>query len=266
MTRGLRNLVISALACVVLTVSASDARHTDAQARRSGATYMSRSLQAMQSDPAINPAMLWVKQGEELWRASAQAGDQASSSCSACHGDASLSMQGVATRYPAFDEGLQHPVNLAQRVNQCRIKHQKREPWRLEGTELLAVESYVAFQSRGMPLKPVQDDRLKSFVQRGAQRYGQRLGQINLSCAQCHDERAGLRLGGNLIPQAHPTGYPLYRLEWQSVGSLQRRIRNCMTGVRAQPFPLGATELLELELFLADRSAGMPLEAPGVRP
>jgi len=51
-----------------------------------------------------------------------------------------------------------------------------------------------------------------------------------------HDKRRSKnRRGGSVIPQAHPTGYPLYRLEWQAVGSLQRRLRNCMIGVRAEP-------------------------------
>ena len=47
----------------------------------------------------------------------------------------------------------------------------------------------------------------------------------------------GRHLGGAPIPQAHPTGYPLYRLEWQGLGSLRRRLRNCMTGMRAEPYP-----------------------------
>jgi sulfur-oxidizing protein SoxA len=33
-------------------------------------------------------------------------------------------------------------------------------------------------------------------------------------------------LAGNVIPQAHPTGYPIYRLEWQKMGSLQRRLQS----------------------------------------
>ena len=60
--------------------------------------------------------------------------------------------------------------------------------------------------------------------------------------------------------------YPQYRLEWQGLGSLQRRLRNCMAGVRAQPWPLGAPELVALELYLADRASGLTVESPGVRP
>ena len=96
--------------------------------------------------------------------------------------------------------------------------------------------------------------------------FERRIGQLNLSCAQCHDQRAGAKLGGSTIPEAHPTGYPLYRLEWQSLGSLQRRLRNCAAGVRAQPWDWNAEELVDLELYLMQRAAGMPMDAPAVRP
>ena len=68
------------------------------------------------------------------------------------------------------------------------------------------------------------------------------------------------------ITQGHPTGYPLYRLEWQALGSLQRRLRNCITGMRAQAYDYGAPELVELELYLMSRARGMPMETPAVRP
>ncbi|MEZ0308593.1 MAG: sulfur oxidation c-type cytochrome SoxA, partial [Ramlibacter sp.] len=131
---------------------------------------------------------------------------------------------------------------------------------------LLSLETYVTYQSRGMPVAPPVDARLDPFRQQGQRLFSQRMGQLNLSCAQCHDNNAGKRLGSSLIPQAHPTGYPVYRLEWQALGSLQRRLRNCMSGVRAEPFAYGAQELVELELYLAVRAKGMPVEAPGVRP
>jgi sulfur-oxidizing protein SoxA len=47
---------------------------------------------------------------------------------------------------------------------------------------------------------------------------------------------------------------------------LQRRLRNCMTGVRAEPHAFGSLEHVELELYLQSRAAGMALETPAVRP
>lgn len=230
--------------------------------RRSDFEFMGPDVQAMQRDDARNPAMLWVQQGAQLWRQAAGASGKA---CASCHGEVA-SLRGVAARYPAFDTQTQGPINLAQRIQHCRQSQQQAAPWKPESEELLALESLVALQSRGLPLAPPADPRLQPHVERGRQLYALRLGQLDLSCAQCHEQRWGQRLGGTTIPQGHPTSYPQYRLEWQGMGSLQRRLRNCLSGVRAQPWPLGATELVELELFLKKRASGLLLEAPGVRP
>ena len=101
---------------------------------------------------------------------------------------------------------------------------------------------------------------------RAAPRSTRAKGQLNLSCAQCHDDNWGKHLAGNIVPQGHPTGYPVYRLEWQSLGSLQRRLRNCMIGMRAESYPYGAPEYVDMELFLMWRARGMKMETPGVRP
>jgi sulfur-oxidizing protein SoxA len=117
-----------------------------------------------------------------------------------------------------------------------------------------------------MPIEESHDERLKPFLEAGRRLFIERQGQINLSCAQCHDDNWGKHLASSLIPQGHPTGYPLYRLEWQSLGSLQRRLRNCMIGMRAEPFAYGAPEHVNLELFLKWRARGLTVETPAVRP
>ncbi len=84
-----------------------------------------------------------------------------------------------------------------------------------ESQALLSLESYVAYQSRGLPMAVATDPRLAPFV---------------------------------------------------ALGSLQRRLRNCMAAVRADPYAYGAQELVELELYLAVRASGMAVETPAVRP
>ena len=231
--------------------------------RRSGYDFMTPQVQAMQRDDATNPAMLAVQDGAALWDGPAGAGGK---SCASCHGAAATAMRGVAARYPAFDAAQQRPLDLRQRIDACRVNHQQAAPFANESADQLAIESFVALQSRGLAVAPPHDARLTPATERGARLFKQRLGQLDLSCAQCHDDHAGQRLAGSTIPQAHPTGYPLYRLEWQGMGSLQRRLRGCMAGVRAAPFAYGAPELIELELYLAQRAAGMTIDAPAVRP
>jgi sulfur-oxidizing protein SoxA len=172
----------------------------------------------------------------------------------------------VATRYPAFDAVLGRPVNLGHRINLCRQRHQGLPAWAPESDALLSLEAWLAHAARGLPIAPPADPRLVPFRERGEALFRQRIGQLNLSCAQCHDQNAGGRLAGSTIVQGHPTGYPIYRLEWQALGSLGRRLRGCMTGVRAEPLAAESLEMAELELYLAARAMGMPLETPAVRP
>ena len=225
-----------------------------ADPRRSGYDDMSPSTQALQRDDTQNPAMLWVSDGEQRYAAD----------CQRCHTVAA--MRGVAARHPAWDVASAQPVTLSARINLCRTRHVKAPALAAESDGLLALEAYVALQSRGQPLAPDATPALRPFVAQGERLYRQRFGQLDFSCAQCHDDHAGRRLAGAPIPQAHPTGYPIYRLEWQGMGSLERRLRNCMSGVRAEPFAYGSDEFTAIELYLKQRAAGMAMESPAVRP
>ena len=231
--------------------------------RRSGYLDMGRETRAMQDDDATNPAMLWVLDGEALWNRKAGAAGKA---CADCHGEAAKSMKGVAARYPVFNDVYKKPINLEQRINACRVEQQQAAPFVYESRDLLAMTALVGLQSRGMPINVEADEKNRSFIDAGRAMFTRRQGQLNIACAQCHEQRAGAKLAGNAIPQGHATGYPLYRLEWQGLGSLQRRLRNCMNGVRAEPYAYGAPEFVELELYLMWRARGMKQETPAGRP
>ncbi len=251
-------------ACALMAAMGVPVAPISAQAApppRSGYTDASPATRAMQDDDSVNPAFLWVQQGETLWSTARDGG----TSCAGCHG-APASMQGVAARYPAFDAARGRPVTLAQRIELCRTEHQGEERLDQDSETLLSLTALLGLQSRGMPVSVQQDGPMQPFHDEGARLYATQFGQLNLSCHQCHDELAGQTLAGSLIPQGHANGYPLYRLEWQSLGSLYRRIRNCLTGVRATPFAPDAPELIAIEIYLAGRGRGLVVETPAVRP
>jgi sulfur-oxidizing protein SoxA len=174
-------------------------------------------------------------------------------------------MKGVATRYPRIDPGAARLVNLEGRIQQCRERRQRAAPLKYESEELLALTAYVAYQSRGMPVNATIDLNNRRNFERGRAMYFRRIGQMNLACAHCHDANWGGKLGAETISQGHGNAYPIYRLEWQTVGSLQRRFRSCLSGVRAEMLPYASPEYLDLELYLAWRASGLPMETPGVR-
>lgn len=250
--------IVAALLLACATAAGSATR--DADPRRPGFDDLGPALQALQRDDTQNPAMLWVSEGRALWTRVPQQGR----ACVDCH--AADSLPGIAASYPRLDPAAPRPLTLSARIDRCRVQHQNARPEGPDGDEVLAFAAYLAFASRGRPLKPDADRRLDAWQARGEALYRQRLGQLDLACLHCHDQRAGGRLGGARIPQAHPTGYPAYRLEWQALGSLERRLHNCVTGVRAEPWAPAADEWLALQVYLARRAAGLLHEGPSVRP
>ena len=260
------SLLAIAMALSAVAVSGQRTDPTAAirpEGKRSGYAFMSRETQAMQDDDQANPGMLWVEEGKALWSKAAGAAGKA---CASCHQDAAVSMKGVAARYPAFDAKSGQVVNLEQRINLCRVDRQQATPLPYESEALLALTAYVAHQSRNLPIHVAIDGAARPFFEAGRSSFSMRRGQLNLACNQCHDDRWDGQLRRARITQGHGNAYPEYRLEWQTVGSLQRRLRGCNIGVRAEPYPYGAQEYVNLELYLAWRAEGLPIETPGVRP
>ena len=229
---------------------------------RSGSTFLGQDLRALQADEFANPGMLWVERGEKLWREPAGKGGR---SCASCHQDAQASMRGVAARYPKIDAASGRLLNLEGRINLCRSERMGAEALRHESEELLSLTAYVARESRGSAVGVSIDGPERKRFDAGRAAYTQRRGQMNLSCAHCHDANWGKRLLAETITQGHPNAWPAYRLEWQMLGSLERRLRACLSGVRAEMLPYGSPEYADLELFLVWRAQGLPVEAPGVR-
>jgi L-cysteine S-thiosulfotransferase len=242
---------VALLSCVAFGVLA---RASDIRPSRD---FLSPELRARQDDPSRHPGWLWVDEGEALWR---QGGER---SCQSCHGDIG-GMGGVAARYPAVaaDGAL---LNLEGRIERCRTRHQAQPAFGYESEPLLALTAAIALRSRGMPVSVAVDGPAAAFLEQGRQFYATRQGQLNLACGQCHDDNLGRKLRGDVISSGLGTGYPAYRLEWNTLGSLHRRLRACSLGVRATQFEPGSPQYLALELFLGSRANGLPMEAPGLR-
>jgi L-cysteine S-thiosulfotransferase len=210
-----------------------------ASAQRSGLEYSSVEIRRLQASDAENPGMLWVDAGEKRFAAQ----------CASCH----ASMKGVAARYPRVVDGKVLTL-------EAMVRH--RVPFAYESDELLGLTAYIAYQSRGLPIGAHLSP---GDVESGKSEYYRRRGQMNLACTHCHDANAGKRLGPETVSEGQPNGYPTYRLRWQTLGSLERRLRACFSGVHAEMPAYGDPLLGELEAYLAWRGRGLPVEAPAVR-
>jgi sulfur-oxidizing protein SoxA len=232
-----------------------------AEAVRSGSAFLTDETRQMQADSFANPGYLWVERGRELFE------DEASGkSCRSCHApDSERTLLGAAARYPQYDTAAGVLLNLEARINRCRTEYQSQPELEYESDDLLALTAYVANQSRGMPIAVSIEGEARDYFDQGRDYFFRRRGQFNLACNQCHDDNWGKKLRGDTISQGHPNAWPAYRLEWQTFGSLHRRIRDCDAGVRAEPYPAGSEIYTNLELYLAWRARDLTLESPGIR-
>lgn len=239
---------------------ALDDAHLQVEGRKSGTLYLSKETRQLQEDEFLNPATFAVERGKALWSTAAPG---ESRGCAACHGEGS--MRGVAARYPAWDERLGRVIDLTGRVNDERARRLGLPPLGYEAPEMLALTAYLGSLSRGMPMTVAIDGPARPWFEEGKAFFFERRGQLNIACAQCHDDLAGHKLRGDTISQGQVNGFPIYRLIWRAVASRHRMFEWCNTSLRAEPYPAGSREYVGLELYLAWRGRGLPIETPAVR-
>jgi sulfur-oxidizing protein SoxA len=227
----------------------------------SGYHVVNEQIQAIQDDDDINPAFLTVEDGARLWSTAEGA---AGRSCANCHGTVG-SMEGVGIRYPVFHEPSGKLINLEQRINLCRTEQMQAEPWEWGSRELVAMTTLVRHQSRGQPMSVAVDGPARPLFERGKEIYYQRRGLFDMSCAHCHETNYGQRLRGNLLSQGHINAHPIYLSGASAMEFLHELFAFCNRRVRAEPYEYGSEEFVDLELYMAWRGQGLPLETPGVR-
>lgn len=228
----------------------------------SGYYYSLPKTRAMQDDDFDNPGFLWFDQGEALWQKTEGAEGK---SCVSCHQKAAASMRGVAAQYPKYYPPLKRVITLEQRINMCRQEKMKAEPWKHESKDLLGMTIFVRNQSRGMPVNVNIDGPARPVFELGEKIYNTKIGQLEMSCAQCHNLLYGQNLRSDLLSQGHSNGFPTYRLREQTMLSIHERLRGCYVLIRAQPHAYSSDEYVALELYLAWRGKGLPVETPSVR-
>lgn len=227
----------------------------------SGLVIADPSTQAMELDDFANPAMLWVETAKELWRTP---DGEAGKSCADCH-QTPDSLAHAGTHYPDTDPDSGVFLTLEDRINTCRQRHMNAMPWAYESAPLLGMTALVKMQARGQPVAVRIDGPNAAWFARGEQVYQRRIGQMRLSCQDCHQRHEGEFLRAEQLSQGQSNGFPTYRLKWQELGSLQRRFQECNNNIRALPLPSGADDYRALELYLAWRGQGLLIETPAVR-
>ncbi len=176
--------------------------------------------------------------------------------------------KGIRQNYPYFDTKSGQVKTLEQEINECRSNNGEK-PLGWKKGDIAAISAYMASTSNGKKLnvKIPNDPRALAAYQRGKQHFYAKRGQLNLSCANCHYDNAGRMVRADTLSPAlgHPTHFPVYRLKWNGLGTIQRRYGGCNQQVRAKDFPAQSDEYKALEYFHTYMSNGISVNAPSSR-
>ena len=254
------NKVMLLICSVLLAVPAAV---TIAAEVKSGYEFIKPATREMQDDDFENPGLLTVERGQQLFN---NTQPDANKSCASCHGEDGANLNtGAIARYPVYSEEAANIVTLQQRISRCRDGHTASKTLPIDHPDLVALETFVRNRAVGEAVNVQTDGPMADLLEAGEQLYRTRYGLIDMSCDQCHDVYPGQMIRGQKISQGQGNGFPAYRLGTGEITTVNQRIQQCLTLMRAEPFDLESEEIRLMGLYLMSRSNGLGIETPAVR-
>ncbi|WP_226625054.1 sulfur oxidation c-type cytochrome SoxA [Alloyangia pacifica] len=227
----------------------------------SGWHFRSDETQALELDDFDNPGMIFVDQARDQWE---MVEGTEGESCASCHG-APEEMAGVKASYPKWNDEAEEVRTLQMQVNGCRTERMGAEPWKYDSADAINMEALLASVSRGMPVDVAIDGPVEAVWEQGKELYYTRTGQLELSCANCHEQNYGNYIRADHLSQGQINGFPTYRLKNAQLNGVQSRFKGCVRDTRAETYSPGSPEFIALELYVASRGNGLSVEGPSVR-
>ncbi|MBB3993838.1 sulfur-oxidizing protein SoxA [Sulfitobacter undariae] len=227
----------------------------------SGWLFRGDETRAMQMDDFDNPGMIFVEQAEDKWNT---AEGTAGKSCADCHG-ASEEMAGVRPTYPKWNADAGEVRTLEMQVNDCRTTQMGADEWKYTGGDMVNMTALLASVSRGLPMNVAIDGPAQATWEQGKEMYYTRYGQLELSCANCHENNFGNMIRADHLSQGQTNGFPVYRLKNTKLNAAHSRFKGCIRDTRAETFAAGSPEFVALELYVASRGNGLGVEGPAIR-
>ncbi|WP_170432800.1 sulfur oxidation c-type cytochrome SoxA [Ruegeria arenilitoris] len=227
----------------------------------SGWHFRTDETQALQIDDFDNPAMIFVDQAADLFETVDGAAEK---SCASCH-DGVESFEGLHASMPKVDAESGRLVVMEDLINKCRTDHMEADALKWSGADMQGLVALIGLQSRGMPMNVAIDGAAAPYWEQGKEMYYTRYGQLELSCANCHEENWGNMIRADHLSQGMINGFPTYRLKQAKLISRHNRFRGCIRDTRAETFAEGSDEFRALELYVASRGNGLSVETPAVR-
>ena len=201
-----------------------------------------------------------IDEGEELYNKKFANGN----SFATCFPDPA-----IAGNYPFFDDKKNDVVTLTSAVNDCLRANGEKE-WNTQKGEMASLQAYLVNASTEAGKKfdiKIQSAAAKKAYENGKEFYYTQRGYLKLSCATCHVQGAGQRVRNEKLSPltGQITQFPVHRLKWEELGTLERRLSGCIVD-QGQVSPKDeSTQMKELVYFMAYMSNGMAIDGPDIR-
>ncbi len=228
---------------------------------RSGWTFRTEDTQALQMDDFDNPGMIFADQGRDAWNT--VEGD-AGQSCASCHNEPE-SLQGLRAQLPKWNEEKGEVYTAEMYVNDCRTERMGAEAWGWNSQPMRNMTALIASVSRGMTVDVAIDGPVSDAWERGKEIYYTRYGQLELACANCHEDNYDNYVRADHLSQGQTNGFPVYRLKQANLVSQHNRFKGCIRDTRGVPYDIGSEDFVALQLYVASRGNGLSVEGPSVR-
>ncbi len=227
----------------------------------SGWLFRKDETRYMQLDDFDNPGMIGVSKALDTW---AKVDGSEGKSCSSCHGEPE-EMAGVRPVYPKWNAEAGEVRTLEMQINYCREERMGAEAWAYTSGTIVDMTALISSVSRGMPVNVASDGPAQSTWEQGKDLYYARTGQLELSCANCHEDNYGNMIRADHLSQGQINGFPVYRLKNTKLNGPHGRFKGCVRDTRAQTYKPGSAEFVALELYVGSRGNGLSVEGPSVR-
>lgn len=227
----------------------------------SGWRFREGTTRSMQQDDFDNPGMLFVDQGLDSFETVEGTEDK---SCASCH-DGPASLSNVRATTPKVSPDGSELWSMENFVNNCRTTRMGAEEWKWNSDSMKNMTALLAFEGRGAPMSVAIDGAAAPYWEQGKEMYYTRFGQLELSCANCHEDNAGNMIRADHLSQGQVNAFPAYRLKDTALVSVHQRFVGCVRDTRAETFAPGSEEFRALELYVASRGQGLSVEGPSVR-
>jgi len=243
-----------------ITQAAAPAHLENVDTIYSGWVFRTDETQALEMDDFDNPSFVFVEQAEDLFET---VEGSAGKACASCH-ESPEAFAGLRAKMPRVNDAGELET-LPELINGCRTERMGADAWKWSGGQMSGMLALVGLQSRGEIVDVAIDGAAAPYFEKGKELYYTRVGQLDMSCANCHEDNYGNVIRADHLSQGQINGFPTYRLKNAKLNGVQSRFKGCVRDTMAETYSPGSPEFVALELYVASRGNGLSVEGPSVR-